>query len=611
MITLIGLLVAGIWVVFRLVFSDPAAREEGPGVAQRIARPDAPASGYLGSRVCRECHADIAKQFARHPMSRSMSALPEANPVEGEPVTVSFTTHPGRRYTVERSPSEIRHHESGIDQFGDVIYDQAVDIGLALGSGRRGRSYLIEEEGRLFVSPIAWYATDDRWGLSPGYEPLEHLRFERPATDRCLHCHSGGLLREEAAAKPVRVQDRFLELSIGCERCHGPGQTHVAHHRQTDASGLDPIINIAGLDSSRRDAVCLQCHLQGETEVLRFGRNETDFRPGDHLGDIWSVYVSGNGIDPDGATAAVSHALQMHSSRCFTKSDGRLGCISCHDPHTVPIAEQRIDWYRSRCLNCHGEADCGLPSVERQRSTANGSCITCHMPALETNDVPHTAQTDHRILKNPTRPSLRDPQAFKGGIFDLTHSPLSDIEKQRADGIMLARQAELNADGEIVRQAAIHLDGLTDLFPNDLLLMDSLALLSSMGGRNEKALRLWRQATERYPDSEELLISLAMLEQQSGNGDRSLQCLERLMELNPLRAQYRLQYSMLLEKQNRIEDAFRAVKDAARLNPSDVETLEWLAKLAGRIGNPEVANQAHKTAERLGFGLQSGEAEDR
>ena len=52
-----------------------------------------------------------------------------------------------------------------------------------------GTAYLIERDGFLFQSPIAWYARARRWDLPPGYEKT-NSHFERPITSACLFCHA-------------------------------------------------------------------------------------------------------------------------------------------------------------------------------------------------------------------------------------------------------------------------------------------------------------------------------------------------------------------------------------------------------------------------------------
>src|SRR5262249_36174520 len=147
--------------------------------------------------------------------------------------------------------------------------------------------------GRIYVSPISWYAKTSEWDLSPNYRPDNHPRFDRRANDGCLNCHVGRLHYERG------VSDRygsppFLELGISCERCHGPGRDHADLHEARDTAGAsDPIVNPAALGAGARDDVCNQCHLQGEKRILRYGRTFHDFSPGMRLEEVWTVFVAG------------------------------------------------------------------------------------------------------------------------------------------------------------------------------------------------------------------------------------------------------------------------------------------------------------------------------
>ena len=57
----------------------------------------------------------------------------------------------------------------------------------------------------------------------------------------------------------------------------------------------------------------------------------------------------------------VGQVEQMHESRCFRASAGRLSCISCHDPHQRPEPEKQAAYYQERCLECHADRGCSLP----------------------------------------------------------------------------------------------------------------------------------------------------------------------------------------------------------------------------------------------------------
>ena len=67
-----------------------------------------------------------------------------------------------------------------------------------------------------------------------------------------------------------------------------------------------------------------------------------------------------------GRFEAVGHDEQMETSRCFIESKGRLGCISCHDPHRLPEPTTKVAYYRDRCLHCHEKKGCALPFAQRQ-----------------------------------------------------------------------------------------------------------------------------------------------------------------------------------------------------------------------------------------------------
>jgi len=54
---------------------------------------------------------------------------------------------------------------------------------------------------------------------------------------------------------------------------------------------------------------------------------------------FWSVLELSEGPTEDRFVGQVG---RMHESRCFRASGGRLGCISCHDPHELPEPEEKV-----------------------------------------------------------------------------------------------------------------------------------------------------------------------------------------------------------------------------------------------------------------------------
>src|SRR5947209_4603851 len=78
------------------------------------------------------------------------------------------------------------------------------------------------------------------------YYPADQM--QRPTGPLCDGCHSTNY---DVKTKQV------TEWNVGCEKCHGPGETHVRNPSLTN------IVNPARLDHTRGVDTCIQCHSQG------------------------------------------------------------------------------------------------------------------------------------------------------------------------------------------------------------------------------------------------------------------------------------------------------------------------------------------------------------
>lgn len=365
----------------------PHARELPPrDIATAPTTPPPPANtapgvAYVGDAACARCHAEIAETFARHPMGRSMAPAAEVMPeVLGEVFQAD-----GLTYAIDRRDGRVFHQEIHPD--GTVIEEEAR---YALGSGTRGFAFLVDRGGGLYESPISWYTQIQQWGLSPGYRNA-NLHFDRPITRECLFCHVN-------QAEPRGDRGLVIQgLTIGCERCHGPGALHVRHPMSL-ADGPPNIVNPARLDPPLREDVCNQCHLQGVGRTNPPGRSSFDYRPGLPLSDF--IQVPNTDADPVVRNQNIRNVEQMRSSRCYLASKGQLGCISCHDPHRKPMPAERVAFYRDRCLRCHADPGCSLPLDRRLATIPDDDCTACHMPRRTTTDIEHTSVVNHSIPRH-------------------------------------------------------------------------------------------------------------------------------------------------------------------------------------------------------------------
>jgi predicted CXXCH cytochrome family protein len=560
---------------------------------------------FVGSDSCRECHAEIAEHYAAHPKSFSLShvAADSGPQIHGE--ASRFAPLPERQYEVRADGDEVKHHELGFDAEGELIYDQGLAVDYAIGSGHRLKSYIMDRNGHLFLSPISWYEEQANWGLSVGYERFPHPRFENPVSERCIHCHTGQYAvtdRNSTTATPRFEQPPFQESAISCERCHGPGGDHVRFRRgQANDMTEDPIVSLSSLGAAQRDSVCNQCHIQGQHHFLRLGRRHDDFRPGDHLGEIWSIFVGG--VDPENPPhfSDISPAEQMQSSRCYVASDRQLGCTSCHDPHQAPDRSDLAGYYRQRCMNCHTDESCSLPLPRQQAAPAEGSCIACHMPTRDDVPILHSTRTDHRLRKDPSvAPELaRGDSARLPRIFDLADHPLSTAEEARARGLVLTELAIPGRSREYATQAEALLARTIDATQGDVRTINALAIVFALLGRNKESIEILNATTNLDPTRLETWYELLLANQATGEMEAARRPAEQLVRLNPWYSEWHGRHAQILASVGQPEAALQAAARALELDPSSTPTWALLAQLHDAMGNREKAAEAQRMLDRL------------
>jgi Tfp pilus assembly protein PilF len=481
----------------------------------------------------------------------------------------------GLEYAVERRGDRVVHKETRRDANVRIVSQVEAEARYVLGSGEQALAFLLQRgDGYLFESPIAWYPRRKQWGLSPGYEK-DNPHLERPIKTACLFCHSNRFDHVDGTENRYR-EPIFRGLAIGCERCHGPGELHVNH---PERAGDEPanIVNPAGLPPALREAVCQQCHLQGDVRIVRAGRSLTDYRPGLPWSSIESVFVMAK--DP-GRNRFFGQVEQMYQSRCFRESSGRMGCISCHDPHALPDPREKASYYRDRCLNCHDEKGCSLPRSQRFAGGREDRCTDCHMPRSSNEQIPHTATTLHLIPRFEDRADSRGPARPPASGSD---SPLirfdldpSDVGRRpdasRALGIALAMRGRAlpgMTAGAVGRRALPLLQTSLESDPDDAPAWAAKATALWLLGRREEALTDLRTALANSPDREETLVLAGTRAAQAGRHEEALRYLQRAIAINPWRSDYHGAVALLHSERREWIAAIRAAKDSLCLNPSN------------------------------------------
>ena len=553
-----------------------------------------PAVRYVGDARCVECHPKIARSYALHPMGRSLVRAAGAIDRPRSAATNNPFAALGRRFEVSVRGKQTWHRQAVLDETGKPVLELAQEVRWVIGSGKKGHSYLTERDGYLLQTAISWFAQKQRWDLSPGFGPTALAGRVVPAS--CLYCHSNRL--HEHPEQPDRFVAPFFDgHAIGCERCHGPGELHVK-------GDLDhTIVNPTRLTARLRDAVCEQCHLEGEARVGRSGRGLFDYRPGLELHDFWAVLVRGRQSGED--AKAVNHVEQMYQSKCFRRPVGKLklGCTTCHDPHVAVGPQEREAHYRGACLKCHDEASeqrgCSEPPRQRLRASPADSCIACHMPRYTSSDIAHTASTDHRIVRRPDR--------RPGSLVDLDRAALVNFYQDRFAGgdpqaernlgmglvkMMTSGMIEPSRHGE---RALVMLESALAEHPQDLDLRASKVLLLELLERPSEVLAEAGSILARRPGDWRLLAQAGRAARSAGQTDRALGYWRRAVEINPFVADGQVGLIGLLIRAGKLDEARERCRRLLRLDPFNVSGRQaWVGFLL---------REGKKKEARAEFGL--------
>jgi Tetratricopeptide repeat len=549
---------AAAMLVFFTLFRTTVAQENPMGQQESVEYRNAqPGVKYLGDKACLPCHLSQYESFKKTDMGRSMSLPSIADELGEFKKPVKFKNDKLRRsYSVYTREGKFFHQVDYLDSEGRPFSSETYEVLYSVGSGDHGRSYIVGRGDYLFMSPISYYTAKGGWDLTPGYEARLYRGFTRPIGDLCVYCHSG-LSQPVEGTQNLYRQPAFPILTISCERCHGPAEIHV-RERLAGAPLSGPvdtsIVNPAKLQGELRTEVCKQCHLSGDARILKPDKTYADFRPGTPINDAVSILS----VPPElktGTFLAIGHVEQMELSRCWSSTQGKMTCFTCHDPHVQPKGADAVEYFRNRCLTCHTLESCKASSAARQATSDN--CMTCHMPKRAISTIAHTALTDHRIPRFPGEPSVSEPakQAVAGKFLWLT----------RPEGAAGAAPD--------LRTMALAYYQVAESYP----------------GYAQTGLALLERAAKEYPDDAEVHSALGLVYYVMGTSPmltaRSKAELERAIALGSTSSKVRVHLARIRLEQGQLEEGIKLLDDAMDHEPYDAPAYLELAHVQAALGN--------------------------
>jgi hypothetical protein len=544
--------------------------------------------GLVGSKACARCHPSIYESFSRTDMGRSMSEItPSA--IEKLPTSATiFDPKLNRHFELYVRNGNLYQSEYEANSEGAEVFRETQKLEWIIGSGANGSGAIVRRGDSLFEAPLSYYTKIRGWALSPGYE-FGDYGFNRPILPDCISCHSGqpqpildgnGRFREPA----------FTELAIGCENCHGPGESHVA--AAAIGAGLGSIVNPSKLSPWLADNICMSCHQNGDARVLQTGKTYRDFRPGAALDDTLSIFLVPFSRESVPKDDLLEHYLSMRLSQCYLRSGGRLSCISCHNPHAQPSAEEAPAYFRQRCMSCHTERSCALPLSLRQQKRPPDDCAGCHMPKRNVKVISHSVLTNHRIVAEAEEPFPQTAfQMTTANLPDLVHlsanprkpdvlSPLTLLQAYAE--VMLAHPSYRNRYWSLARQ-------LESKEPENVVVLEALAdwaigkkaaATSDGAERTSQAIRYLETAIHHGATNPADFEELASLLISSHRESDSLEILEKGIEINPYDVElYRLSAQVYFSR-GQHQLGCKVVAKAIQRFPQDDRIRSWVAGCA-------------------------------
>ncbi len=597
------------------------------------------AAGYVPDSTCALCHGDKAESFSHVAMSKSFYRPSPDNVIEDFTNSHYFHEPSGRHYEMELRDGEYVFRRYMIAADGTRIHEIEQKVDWILGSGNHSRIYIYRTaDGSMFELPLSWYSQEGEWRMAPGFEWPRHLGVMRTVPRQCMFCHNA-YPQVERGSDRLGLPETFpaeLPQGIGCQRCHGPGASHagLALSGESDFDILRAaIVNPARLTTRQLYSICYGCHMQPAVAVVgvrRFGRNAYSFRPGEVLSQFRAdMDMTERNRTKEDRFEINHHPYRLEQSECFTKSEGRLGCLTCHDLHVKVPKEDRADHYRTACLTCHETGATGLPvmktaGTEHPAITGDADCTTCHMPKRRTQDVIHVTMTDHRITRDPGAGDLtatiekKDPEIERVDLLNDDHGLEPDEavmmkaiavlrvtggrspDAGEALGRLLAANphpefepwyelgSAMMKQGDFTTALAVIDEARKRTGPHvKLEEMRAVSLFST--GREEEGIAALHSLIADYPDEPIIRFRLALMLQRTGDSTAAIREAEKVLELRHNHWPAWWLIGRIAAGEGRHEDAVAALLKAAAIEPADPRTREALIASLKALGREEEA----------------------
>lgn len=338
---------------------------------------------FVGSQACAKCHAEAFKSWKESFHSKMLAA-----PTEG------FLKDAWEKWETDGTGAG--------PATGNVTGKkyQRSDVKYVVGGGKWKQRYLVQNEdsGGLQFLNRQFNRVSGKW---------ENYGQKNDWNTMCATCHSTGYrITAYDAAKPLLQKSEWVETSIGCEACHGPGAKHVKSRKKAD------IWNVAHQPVEQQSRLCGYCHVRLENERWKSaqGNDREDFPapkvgetflpwqdwtkwypehvvlPGiqaedpldkEYPGDLKGMFKVDDVSKADGVFEEGKHHQEYQG---FIQSahfkSGQMSCITCHSPHAGKGRLKKVP--ADACKACHDETFTVEKYMPNTGKTADNLFVKSH-----------------------------------------------------------------------------------------------------------------------------------------------------------------------------------------------------------------------------------------
>jgi predicted CXXCH cytochrome family protein len=360
------------------------------------------------------------------------------------------------RKRTERVSFDVRPFEKDGKYFFTIFdrdnprNDQTYEITKTLG-GKWDQGYEISIGPHFFPAILRYSVAGEGWWqrgyqselwIEPDGTPdgrprrPEELPTDFNAETKCAGCHTTGYSFKKNAKGVYEMTGRG-ELGIACEKCHGPGEKHVAATRAAKQTGtkltkpeLHIVHGLKDLDQEQQTQLCGQCHGRGASRHDRAVEFVDDFLPGDRdLVDkflFWNFqstrqrseanYFYKNNWSRRNRQQWQDHLISAHSTKA------EMSCLSCHAFHGKWEGAQLREKPQALCTSCHrADEVAARPQHEYYSGSAMDNagvkCADCHMARIgtrsswteqhkATKEAPWDVSAHHYMVATPALKKL-------------------------------------------------------------------------------------------------------------------------------------------------------------------------------------------------------------